>query len=57
MVKITVLNGMHCLQQAWNNLAETIITNCYLKVGFKINDDTEITEIETEIGDDPSTAS
>ena len=51
---MTVLDGMHYLQQAWNNVTETTIANCYRKAGFKTIDDTETTDdIETEIEDDP----
>ena len=54
MEKMTVLDGMHYLQQAWNNVTETTIANCYRKAGFKTIDDTETTDdIETEIEDDP----
>ena len=52
--KMTVLDGMHYLQQAWNNVTETTIANCYRKAGFKTIDNTETTDnIETEIEDDP----
>ena len=54
MEKMTVLDGMHYLQQAWNNVTETTIANCYRKAGFKTIDDTEITDdIETEIEEGP----
>ena len=54
MEKITVLDCMHFLQQAWNNITETTIANCYWKAGFKTTDDTDTTgDIETEIEDDP----
>ena len=56
MEKITVLDAMHFIQQAWNDVKETTIANCYKKAGFKISDNADIdTEIDAEIDhdDDP----
>lgn len=51
--KITVLDAMHYLQQAWNSVTETTVANCYRKAGFKISDDADISDEQIEIDEDP----
>ena len=51
--KISMLDAMHYLQGAWNNVNETTIPNCYKKAGFKVSDDTDAVDIEADIDEDP----
>ena len=53
MEKISILDAMHNLQQAWNNVNETTIANCYKKADFKVFDDTDAVDIEADIDEDP----
>ena len=53
MEMISILDAMHYLQRAWNNVIETTIANCYKKAGFKVSDDTDAVDIETDIDEDP----
>ena len=50
MEKITVLDAMYYLQQAWQSVNETTIANCYTKAGFKTTDDSS-TDPSTDLTD------